>query len=294
MNLIDLQILFQQKITDVNPVFEIDQRPDSYTIVNYLNRSIRNYLKERFVNLPTFEQQLIAIETARDDLRFLITRGGLLNYPYALNSYNWGSRGKRYRMPDNVLIPISLTSTVTRTEVQAMTNQKMFTQWVSRRQAERMESTTNNKTIHVRPISFIEDEFYVCVVGDAYVTSITGDELTYLRKPDVLSFDYKQLSGTSTIDISSISTNDYFKALTALIYVDPTTLNPANYIAGDKIIKVAGYDTITALSLEPPKIGHPWGFTDTPDFPEYMHEDILKRTSLLFLEEAKLKLVPKE
>lgn len=293
MNVTELQILFQQKIMDVNPMFEVEQRPDTFTILNYLNRAIRIYLNERFLNLPTFEHMIVAVELARDDLSKLITRGGLLQYSYAMDSYNWGSRGRRYRMPEDVLIPLSIAATLTRTEVAAGSNQKMFAEWVSRQQAQKLISDTYDKMIHVRPVAFIEDEFYVCILGDAYTTSISADTISYVRKPSVLSFDYMELSGTSTIDITSITTGVYMKALTALTYVNAGG-SPVNYKAGDKIIKVAGYNTITALSGEPPAIGYPWGYTDTPDFPDYLHEDILERATMLFLDEAKLKLVPKE
>ena len=293
MNLLELQILFQQKIADVNPAFETEMRPDTYTIVNYLNRGINTYLKERFTSLPSFEQQLVAIEESREDLRILITRGGLMTYPYAMDTYNWGTRGKRYRIPDNVLIPISISCTVTRTEIAPATNEKMFAQWTSRLKAQRLIRNSHDHTIHIKPLSFIEDEFYVCVLGDAYVTSITGDGITYLRKPDRLDFDFVELTGTSTLNITSVTDGVNMKALTAFTYVNAGG-TPTNYIAGEKVTKVAGYNTITALGGEPPKIGHPWGYTNTPDFPEYMHEELLERASTLFLEEAKLKLVPKE
>jgi hypothetical protein len=293
MNLVELQIMFQQKIVDVNPVFDVEERPDTFTIVNYLNKSINEYLNDKFIKLPTLEHQLLAIEANRDDLRFLIVRGGVLQYSYAMDTYNWGSRGKRYRMPDNVLIPLSLSATVSREEVAPMTSQKMFAEWRSRKQAERLIKDTSDQVIHVRPVAFLEDEFYVCVLGDAYVTSIDANELSYLRQPDVLSFDYNELTGTATLDITSVPDGTNMKALTALIYVNASG-TPTNYIAGEKVVKVAGYNTITALGGEPSKIGYPFGFTDTPDFPSYMHEDILNRATTLFLDEAKLKLVPKE
>ena len=293
MTLLELQILFQQKITDVNPVFEIEQRPDTYTIVNYLNRTILEYLKTNFLNQPTFEQQLLAIYAAGDDLRFLIRRNGLLEHPYSTTTHNWGDRAKRYRLPDDILILLSITTTITRTEVMPMTDQKMFVEFRSRLQAEKLVKDSQNQVIHVKPIAFIEDEFYVVVVGDAYITSITADNINYLRKPDKLSFDYNELTGTTTLDITSIGIGTYIRALTALTYVNVAG-TPTNYIAGEKFIKVAGYNSISELNAEQIKIGYPWGYTDTPNFPEYMHEDILNRATQLFLEEAKLKLITKE
>ena len=110
MNLLDLQILFQQKITDVNSIFENEQRPDTYTIINYLNRAIMDYLKQGFMSLQTFEQQLVAVDQAQDDLRFLIRTQDVLEYPWATTNQNWGDRGKRYRLPDNIVMCLVNTS----------------------------------------------------------------------------------------------------------------------------------------------------------------------------------------
>lgn len=293
MNLIDLQILFQQKITDVNSVFEDQQRPDTYTIVNYLNRSIMDYLKKGFMSLQTFEQQLVAVDQAQDDLRFLIRTQDVPEYPWPTTNQNWGDRGKRYRLPENVLIPLSLTCTVTREEVQPYTDQTVFAEFRSRIQAERLIKTARDQVIHVKPVAFIEDEFYLVVVGDSYVTAIEANRLTYLRKPDKLSYDYTELTGNPDLNITSISNGTYMRMLTPVQYVN-TGGATTNYLPGEKVIKVAGYNTIFDRNNEPVKIGYPWGYTDTPDFPEHMHEDILERSTQLFLDEAKLKLLPKE
>lgn len=294
MNLLDLQILFQQKITDVNPVFEDEQRPDTYTIVNYLNRSIMDYLKKGFLSLPTFEQQLVAVSESQDDLRYLIRANVAYEFTDQLLGDNWEGRGYKYRIPDDVLIPLRVSCTTTRIEVQPYSDQKVFAEFTSKRQAEKLLSLPTNKVIHVRPLAFIEDEFYLVVVGDAYTTSLSMNHLTYLRKPDKLSFDYTELTGSSSsLDISSIPNGTYMRMLTLGLYVNPSGAS-TNYKAGDKVIKVAGYNTIFDVNGEPPKIGYPWGYTDTPDFPEYMHEDILERSTQLFLDEAKFKLLPKE
>ncbi len=294
MNLLDLQILFQEKITDVNPIFDQEKRPDTYTIVNYLNRSIMDYLKKGFMSLPTFEQQLVAVSQAQDDLRFLIRSEALIEFTTQLLNSNWDGRGYKHRLPDDMLIPLNVSCTASRIEVQPYTSQKVFAEFRSRKQAEKLLSTPTDKVIHVKPVAFIEDEFYLVVVGDAYTIALSVDHLTYLRKPDKLSFDYTELTGDpSSLDITTVPNGSYMRMLTLGVYVNIAG-QPANYRAGDKVLKVAGYNSIFDVNAEPPKIGYPWGYTNTPDFPEYLHEDILERATQLFLEEANLKLIPKE
>ena len=295
MNIQELQIQFQQKIQDINKTFEFDERPDSYSIVNYLNKGINLYINDKYLSLPTYEQRLVLVDQNLDELNELITSDGNLYHEVAATNYNWGSRAKRYRLPDDCLFPISLTVTVTRTEVLPMINQLQFVEFVSRRQAERIISDTSDKVIHPKPVAFIDDEYYVMVVGDSYVSSITASKLVYLRKPYTLSLTYSELTNTdATIDISSIADNSYFRPMSSISYYDGSGV--ASFTAGSKVKKLAGYDSVTvvAVSNVEMKVGFPWGETNVPDLAPLTHMKLVDLAVQLFVDEAKLKLVPKQ
>lgn len=293
MNLTELQILFQQKIQDTNPIFEVDQRPDSFSVCNYFNKAIDRFLEKKYLALPSFEHRLLAIDQNIDEIHDLIKPNGLLTASKDLTEYNWSTRGHRYRTPDDILIPISLPCTVTRTEVYPMTGQVLFADWMSRRQAQRLISHSSDKVMYPKPIAVWEDPYYIMLIGDAYTTSLTAGLLTYLRKPYKLDHSYTELSGTSTgnLTISAITAATYFLAKSRFTYVDPNGV-PAIFKPGDKVYKRAGSDTLTYID-EPIKVGYPWGYTDTPDFPAYLHETIVDMAVSMFLDEAKFKLVSK-
>lgn len=293
MNITELQILFQQKIQDTNESFDVDQRPDSYTIEGYLNKAMDRYLETKYLRLPTFQHRLAAIDANMDELHTLITADGSLSSVKNTTEYNWSTRGHRYRVPSDVLIPISITCDVTRTEIYPQTSQRLFTDWVSRRQAEKLISTTSNKVMYVKPISVWEDPYYIMIIGDAYTTAITGLYLTYLRKPYKLDFNYAELTGVGTgnLDITAITNGTYFLTKSNMTYVDSLG-TPTTYKAGDKVLKVTGYNTVTYVD-ELLIVGYPWGSTDTPDLPSYLHEPILDTAVSMFLDEAKLKLITK-
>jgi hypothetical protein len=293
MNLTELQILFQQKIQDTNPIFEVEQRPDTFAIANYLNKAVDRYLEKKYLSLATYEQRLVAIDANIDELHNLIVPDGILSAVKDLSEYNWSTRGHRYRVPEDVLIPISLACTITRTEVYVMCNQQVFAEWMSRLQAQRLVSHSVDKVMYPKPVVVWEDPYYLMLIGDAYTTVLTAGNLTYLRKPYKLDFDYSELAGvgTANLDITSLATGSYFLAKANLTYVNSAGV-PTRFKPGDKVIKVAGYNDITYLD-EPIVIGKPWGSTDTPDFPAFLHETLLDLAVSLFLDEAKFKLVPK-
>ena len=296
MNLLDLQILFQQKIEDVNVVFSAEQRPDTFTIIKYLNKSIDQFLEKKYLTLSSFEQRLVMIESNYDELSGLIVKSDDLSSKRDLKGYNWASRGDRYRIPDNVLVPISLSCTVSRGDVYPMSDQLLFAQWVSRRQAERLISTSADKVMYSKPVVLLEDPYYILLIGDAYTTSLTAGSLLYIRKPFKLSYDYSELesSGIDDLAISDIETDSYFLMMSYGNYYDANDVATV-YAPGDKVKKLSSRNLITYNPTygETLKVGYPWGHTDTPEFPDYVHDTILENAVSLFLDQAKLKLVQK-
>lgn len=293
MNIVEAQILFQQKIEDINPVFAREQRPDTFTIAEYFNKGVNQFLEKKYLSFPTYEQRLVMIDQNYDELSKLIIKSSTLTTERTLTGFNWGARGKKYRAPDNVLIPISLSCTLSRNEVYPMTSQNIFTKWVSRKQAERLISSSTDKVLHPQPVSFWEDPYYLYLIGDAYTTSITAGVLTFIRKPYKLNFDYAELTGVedNDLNINVIQDGTYFLAKSYCTYVDGSG-TPANYEPGSKVLKVAGHATVQSLNTETVNVGYPWGNTDTFDFPDYLHEQLVEIAVSLFLE-AKLKLVQK-
>jgi hypothetical protein len=293
MNLTELQIAFQQKIEDTNPIFKVEQRPETYVVLNYINKAVGKYLEKKYLLLPTFQHRIAAIEQNIDELRFLIIPDGALTASKNLAEYNWSGRGNRYRTPDDVFIPLSLPCTVSRNEVYPMVSQTLFAQWASRIEAQRLISNTADKVMYPRPLAVFEDPYYIMLIGDAYTTSLTAGLLTYMRKPYKLDFSYTELSatGTGNLTITAITDNTYFLAKARFTYVNSTG-TPTIFKPGDKVQKVSGYNTITYAD-EPIIVGYPWGMSDSLDFPEYMHPGILDLAVSLFLDEAKFKLIPK-
>jgi hypothetical protein len=233
------------------------------------------------------------IDNNLDELHNLLKANGTITASKDLTEYNWSTRGHRYRTPDDVLIPVSLSCTVTRTEVYPMSAQNIFAEFVSRRQAEKIVSNTANKVMYPKPIVVWEDPYYLMLIGDAYTTSLVAGVLTYLRKPYKLDFSYTELAGvgTGSLSITAITNASYFLSRSRLTYVDSGG-TPVTYKAGEKILKVAGYNTIS-YSDEPIVVGYPWGYTNTPDFPAHLHDMFVDLAVSLFLEEAKFKLIPK-
>jgi len=297
MDLTELQILFQQKIQDVSPRFDQEDRPDSFSIVNYLNKTIKRYLNKKYVSLPSYELRLAAINSNIDELHQLIqTEDNLPHWSYT-SDLPWSNRGKRYRAPDNVLIPFSLSCQIIRSGIYPAVNERIFALFANRKQAERLVSNSYDKVMFDKPVALWDDPYNVVIIGDAYTSYIGDPTLTYVKKPFELSFDYNELVASSQyedLDISVITDGSYFLMKSHSIYVDTSRIG-TYYMPGEKVQKIAGYDTVYNYGGigQQVTVGYPWGYTDTPEFPEHLQETLVDMAVEMFLEEGKLKLTPK-
>jgi hypothetical protein len=149
------------------------------------------------------------------------------------------------------------------------------------------------------PVVLWEDPYYMIVVSDAYTTSLSAGPFTYLRKPFILSHDYNESEATGTGGLvlpgtSYIAVGDYFLMKSYSTYVNSAG-EPTTYSPGSKVQRIADFNIISNYGGDGEQIviGFPWGYTDTPDFPAFIHDRLVEMAVTLFMDEAKLKLIPK-
>jgi len=294
MKLIDLQILFQQKSEDISSAFKDIERPSTFIIVNYLNKAVDRFLRERYLNYATHVEKVTAILRDTDLLRNLIKTTATLNteadattlFPYQRTTY----------LPDDLMLLLSVSCNYRRSAVPPIaTSNLVITDFVTQEQARKLIKTDANKSLYPTPIAVYDNQFSLIVAGDSYTTAIYSIKMRYLRKHFDLSLDYVELIGTLGVDldITAIINGSYFRSLCRAVYVNSVgTL--LDIYPGDKVLKVAGYNTITDYSGWIPKVGYPYGYCDEPEFPEYIHEQLADIAVNMFVDEAKLKLVPKQ
>jgi len=296
MNLIEMQIMFHQKAEAINAQFFDRLRPTSFEIVNYFNKAIDRYVRDKFLSLPTHEMRRNSVLAGMDVLRDMVehqratvedTSGTL---PFAFS--------KRIILPPDMLCLLGVYGTYSRSAVPPMTSDVVFSELTPMESARRLATSDADKPIYPRPIAALENEFNLLLIGDAYTTDITNIAVRYLRKHFELSFNYRELEGAADgadLTINSIvADTNYFRALAkGTYYSDPSTQITVQ--AGQKLVKVTGRNNMEGTSFPnwKQKIGAPYGMTDTPEFPEYMHEEIVDLGVQMFMDEAKLKLTPK-
>jgi hypothetical protein len=298
MNILEMQIMFQTKSEAINADFFDKFRPDSYDIINYLNRAIDRYVREKFLNLPTHQLRRASILTNMDILKDMVENTKALTED-SIAGFPHGSATLRVLLPTEMISLISVYCTYTRSDVPPMTSDILFTEFVSVEETKDIVATDANKPIFPHPIAAYENEFSILLIGDAYTTGFSNVRIRYLREPFNLSFNYSELEATSEgTDLTSINSivadNNYFRSFAKGQYYDDVP-SAITIQAGEKVKKVSGYNTIVGGAYPGwrQKIGAPYGETDTPELPGHLHEELVDLAVQIFMDEAKLKLVPK-
>ena len=298
MNVLEMQIMFQTKSEAINPQFFDAMRPDTYDIVNYLNKAIDRYIREKYLNLPTHSLRRAAIISNMDSLKDMVENTTAL-VEDSITGFPHGSSVIRVLLPTNMLSLISVYCTYTRSAVPPMTSDIIFTELVSVEETKDIVATDASMPIFPHPVAAFENEFNILLIGDAYTTEFSNVKIRYLREPFDLSLTYQELEATDIgTDLTSINTivadNNYFRAFTKGDYYDDVP-QVTTFQAGDRVKKIRGYNTIvgTPYTAWRQKIGAPYGETDTPELPGHLHEEIVDLAAQIFMDEAKLKLVSK-
>jgi len=319
MNLLDMQILFQQIAEDTSPEFFDRQRSDTYNIINYLNNAIYRYVEKKYISFPTMEQNIRFIAENSNDLKdmirkvkvgtFLLISGNQVSandgvHPYTMpggTDYQGphGANSTVYHMPTDFMHFVSCHIKSTRTAASVLPTTSA--QWqeckvITQDQAGRFISTEWNKPIMREPaILFDADGFFTVIRDPDHDAGITDLEFTYLRKPHTLDFDFSWMNGRGATVLTSAMVNKPVRVRSGSVVEYPTDGFPTRgYRSGSKFNVLSGYYPMYEFNAySGMEVGYPGNSTDEISLATYMHEDIVRLAVSMFLDEAKFKLAQK-
>ena len=317
MNLLEMQILFQQIAEDTSPEFFDRQRSDSYNIVNYLNNSVYRFIEQKYLSLPTMQHNIRLIAESSNDLKDMIRKVGVSTISNISGSYvtnnagvtlytspgthsgPHGANATVYQVPHDFMHFVTCHVKSTRTGASVLPAASADWQEckiITQDQAERFIETSWNKPIMREPVVIFDADGYFTVIRDPdHDASVTDIEFTYLRKPHTLSFDFAWYNGALATVLTSAMINSPVRVRAGSIVEYPSNGSPVNgYRAGSKFNVFSGYYVLYPFNNNfGLQVGYPGDSTDEISLASYMHEDIVRLAVQMFLDEAKFKLTPK-
>ena len=187
MTVAEMQFEFEILIQTMWEGFKELERPNTYTVLRFLNLAQNRYIKEKYLSNPDMRANIEFVRKRSDDLRNLIKRYGTTS-PVLSHPATGASNRVIITLPSDYLFYIRSDSRVTRTALPVVTQQ-----WTPNRETNydeifNIETGIYNTPILPHPIIVFEESDRLVIYYDSY-TSITGYEVTYLRKPKTLVID---------------------------------------------------------------------------------------------------------
>ena len=189
----EFQILLETMWSD----FKETERPDSYTVLKFLNLAQSRYLKDKYLSNPDMKANIEFVRKKADDLRNIIKRT-----ISALLAGTTGPGNKRtLPLPDDYLFYIRSDSKVTRTALPVVASQWTPNRETSYDEVENVITGVYNTPILPEPVIVFEQGDTMVIYYDTY-TSISEVEVTYLRHPKTMVIDSPGADDTITCELA--------------------------------------------------------------------------------------------
>lgn len=204
MTVRQMQIAFDMHIQLVMQELEIDQKPDSYTVLYFLNRAQENYIKEFFLSKGQIEDNIEFIQKRSDTLRNIISRYTGTESPTALTSTE-PDGGIELSLPTDYLYYIKSYSYATNALSSPVTKTWTPNRIINHSELDKVTNGLNNTPILRKPCVVFEEDEKIFLYKDVD-TDIFNISYIYLRKPLQLTIEtpvVDQSTNTCELDNST-------------------------------------------------------------------------------------------
>ena len=181
---------FQRLVETVSPAFFVNEKLDSWEMLDWLNRTQERYIRLKYLNQNSFEENVFRLSMVSDDLAKLI-KTEVISSMQTPTHINYA---KEIVVPDDFVAYIRSDSSISRIAPEVINNEKIGNVEINYDKIDNLITTHNNKPILEAPVitmtnsSIQTDRPSLLLIMDSY-TTLKGFYLTYLRKPNKIEFN---------------------------------------------------------------------------------------------------------
>lgn len=185
MTVREMQMAFDVLIQSVTATMEVEEKPDSYTIIYFLNLAQDKYIKENFLNKGSMLDNIEALQRRSDVIRNLIKRTTSTESVTALTATEVDG-GISISLPTDYLYYLKSFCYATNTLAGVSTKTWTPNRVVEHSEIDRITNGVFNTPILRKPCVVFEEDDKMIVYKDVD-TSVYNTSFIYIRKPLELS-----------------------------------------------------------------------------------------------------------
>lgn len=187
MTVREMQMAFDILVQSISQTMEVNEKPDSYTIVYFLNLAQLKYIKDNFLSKGQMLDNIEYVQKRSDILRNLIRRFTGVASVTALTATE-ADGGIAIDLPDDYLYYLKSFSHATNTLAGVTTKTWTPNRVVGHDELDRITSGVFNAPILRKPCVVFEENDQAILYKDRD-TSVYNINYVYLRKPLQMSLD---------------------------------------------------------------------------------------------------------
>ena len=187
MTVREMQMAFDILVQSISQTMEISEKPDSYTILYFLNQSTLKYIKDNFLSRGQMLDNIEYIQKRSDILRNLIKRETNVESLTALTATEVDG-GIQLELPEDYLYYLKSFSYATNTLAGVATKTWTPNRVVNHDELDKITNGVFNTPILRKPCVIFEENDNVILYKDVD-TSIYNINYVYLRKPYTMSLE---------------------------------------------------------------------------------------------------------
>ena len=205
MTVAEMHFEFQILLETMWDEFKETERPDSFTVLKYLNLAQDRYIKDKYLSNPNMKANVEMVQKKTDDLRNIIKRDTRTVFTAIATGPS-----NRYliSLPDDYLFYIRADIKITRSDLPAVIEEWTPVRVTDYDEVYKITTGIYNKPILPEPVIVFEESDNIVIYKDDYTTLIgpgTGGgnlELTYLRQPYTMVIDGAGIGETITCELA--------------------------------------------------------------------------------------------
>lgn len=189
----DMVYNFQRLVETISPVFLAPEKLDTWEMLDWLTRTQERFIRLKYLNNNSFEQNVYRLSMVSDDLaRLLKTESVSLPYTQLGNI----EYSKEIPLPEDFLAYVRSDSIVSRTLPKVVTNRRIGNVEINYDKIDSVITTHQNHPILEAPIVTMKDNttlpgeerVSILLIHDKY-TTLKGFYITYIKKPEAIKLD---------------------------------------------------------------------------------------------------------
>jgi len=198
MTVAEMHFEFQILLETMWDEFKETERPDSFTVLKYLNLAQDRYIKDKYLSNPNMKANVEMVQKKTDDLRNIIKRSNTGLFATIItgpdNKYLVG-------LPSDYLFFIRADFKITRTDLPVVTNAWTPGRVTDYDEVSKITTGVYNIPILPEPVIVFEESDNMVVFKDSY-TTLVDMETTYLRQPYSMVIDSAGANETTTCELA--------------------------------------------------------------------------------------------